>query len=139
MDARLIFWPAVVMAALTFIVQVRMFLVRTAEIRRERISLRDIATATQLNARLKDVQPADNFRNLFELPVLFYLGLVIVFLVRQVNTLTLVLAWVFVASRIVHSVIHCTSNRVRHRFYAYAVGVWTMWIFWAVIAFDLAK
>ncbi|MBS0591556.1 MAG: MAPEG family protein [Proteobacteria bacterium] len=139
MDARLIFWPAVAMAALTFIVQVRMFLVRTAEIRRERISLRDIATATQLNARLKDVQPADNFRNLFELPVLFYLGLVIVFLVRQVNTLTLVLAWVFVASRIVHSVIHCTSNRVRHRFYAYAVGVWTMWIFWAVIAFDLAK
>jgi hypothetical protein len=138
-DAKLIFWPAVAMVALTFVVQARMFVTRTAEIRRERVPLREIATSAQLYARLRDVQAADNFRNLFELPVLFYLGVVIAFLTAQVNALTLALAWVFVASRIAHSYIHCTSNRVRHRFHAYALGVCVMWIFWAVLACGLLK
>ena len=139
MDSRLIFWPVVAMVLLTFVVQVRMFLVRTAEIRRERIPLRELATSTQLYTRLKNVQAADNFRNLFELPVLFYLGVVIAFLTAQVNVPILALAWIFVVSRIAHSYIHCTSNRVRHRFYAYAAGVWAMWIFWGVLAFGLFK
>ena len=137
MDARLIFWPAVAMAVLTFVVQVRMFLTRTAEIRREHIPLREIATSAQLYVRLKDVQAADNFRNLFELPVLFYLGIVVAYLTAQVNALTLSLAWVFVVTRIAHSAIQCTSNRVRYRFYAYVIGVWTMWIFWGALAWGL--
>ncbi|MFT3789657.1 MAG: MAPEG family protein [Rudaea sp.] len=139
MDARLIFWPAVALVLLTFVVQVRMFLARTAEIRRERIPLREIATSAQLYARLRDVQAADNFRNLFELPVVFYLGVVIAFLTAQVNALTLALAWTFVVSRIAHSYIHCTSNRVRYRFYAYAFGVCVMWVFWAALACGLLK
>lgn len=139
MDARLIFWPAIAMVVLAFVVQARMYLVRIAEIRREHIRLAEIATSTQLYTRLKDIQAADNFRNLFELPVLFYLAVVIAFLTAQVNALTISLAWLFVASRVVHSAIQCTHNRVRHRFYAYVVGTWLMWIFWGVLAYGLLK
>jgi hypothetical protein len=139
MDARLIFWPAVAMAVLTFVVQWRMFITRVAEIRREGIRMREIATSPQLYARLKDVKAADNFRNLFELPPLFYLALVITFLTAQVNGLTLALAWAFFVSRAIHSYIHCTYNRVRDRFYAYLVGTVVLWVFWAVLAYGLLK
>ena len=39
-------------------------------------------------------------------------------------------AWIYVALRVLHSWVHCTSNRVKHRFRAYAassavlVGMW---------------
>jgi hypothetical protein len=138
-DERLIFWPAVAMVVLTFIVQWRMFVTRVAEIRREGIRIRDIATSPQLYARLKDVKAADNFRNLFELPVLFYLALVVAFLTAQVNVLTLSLAWAFCVSRVAHSVIQCGYNRVRDRFYAYLAGTVLLWVFWAVLAFGLLK
>ncbi len=139
MDARLIFWPAVAMAALTFVVQWRMFVTRVAEIRREGIRMRDIATSPQLYARLKNVEAADNFRNLLELPMLFYLALVVAFLTAQVNALTLSLAWTFFLSRVVHSYIHCTYNRVRDRFYAYFAGTVALWLFWGALAYGLVK
>ena len=139
MDARLIFWPAAAMAALTFVVQWRMFVTRVAEIRREGIRMRDIATSPQLYARLKNVEAADNFRNLLELPMLFYLALVVAFLTAQVNALTLSLAWTFFLSRVVHSYIHCTYNRVRDRFYAYFAGTVALWLFWGALAYGLVK
>ena len=139
MDARLIFWPAVAMAALTFAVAVRMFVVRVGQIKREQIKLQSIALSAQLAARLTDSAPADNFRNLFELPVLFYVALVIAFLTAQVDALTLGLAWAFVATRFVHSAIHCGYNRVRHRFYAFIGGFFVLAALWAVLAFGLAR
>ena len=139
MDSRLIFWPAVAMAVLTFLVQRRMFVTLVAETRREGIRMRDIATSPQLYARLKDVKAADNFRNLLELPVLFYLALVVAFLTAQVNVLTLSLAWAFFFSRVAHSVIQCGYNRVRDRFYAYLAGTVLLWVFWGVLAFGLLK
>ncbi len=47
----------------------------------------------------------------------------------------LVLAWLFVLSRIWHAFVHTTSNTVRLRFRAYATGVFVllaMWIHFAV-------
>lgn len=139
MNARLIFWPAIAMVVLTIAVWLRMFVVRTAQIKRDNIRLRSIASSREAAALLTDSAPADNFRNLFELPVLFYLALVVAFLTAQVDALTLALAWVFVGMRIVHSLIHCTSNRVLHRFYAYVAGGFVLWALWAVLAFGLVR
>jgi len=71
MDTRLMYWPAVAMAALTFIVWLHMYSRRVAQMKRERIHPQAVATSAQLSARLTDSASADNFRNLFELPVLF--------------------------------------------------------------------
>ena len=90
-------------------------------------------------ARVKDTRAADNFRNLFELPVLFYLALVVAALTQQVTAIALSLAWAFVALRIVHSAIHCTYNRVWHRFYAYLAGGLVLWALWAVLAVGLLR
>jgi hypothetical protein len=137
MNTHLIYWPAVAMAALTFVVWLRMYFTRVAQMKRERIHPQAVATSAQAAARLTDSSGADNFRNLFELPVLFYVALLLAAQTQQVTTLTLGLAWLFVALRVVHSAIHCTYNKVMHRFYAYLAGGSALWLLWAVLAFGL--
>jgi len=134
MDAKLIFMPAVAMVALTFVVWWRMYVVRIGQMKRERIHPQAVATSAQSSARLTDSCAADNFRNLFELPVLFYVALVVAAVTGQVNSTTIALAWAFVLLRIVHSAIHCTYNKVMHRFYAYVAGGMVLWLLWGAIA-----
>lgn len=139
MDQRLIFWPAVAMAALTFAVWLRMYAVRIGEMRRRRIHPQAVATSAQAMAALQDTRAADNFRNLFELPVLFYLALVTAALTQQVTASTLGLAWAFVALRVLHSAVHCSYNRVMHRFAVHMAGGAVLWVLWAVLAAGLLR
>ena len=137
-DAR-IFLPALAMAGLTFIVWLRMYFTRVGEMRRERIHPQAVATSPQMAALLKDTRAADNFRNLFELPVLFYLALTVAAVTGQVTMLVLILAWLFVALRILHSAIHCGYNKVMHRFQAYLAGGIVLWILWGILGFGLVR
>jgi hypothetical protein len=124
---------------LTFVVWLRMYFMRVGEMKRERVHPQAVALSAQMAERLKDTRAADNFRNLFELPVLFYLALVVAVHTAQVGALTLVLAWAFVALRAVHSAIQCSYNRVYHRFYAYFAGSVALWLLWAALAFGLIR
>lgn len=139
MDTRLILLPAFAMAALTFVVWWRMYVMRIGEMKRERIHPQSVATSADMAARVKDTRAADNFRNLFELPVLFYMALVVAALTGQVNAATLGLAWAFVGLRVVHSAIHCTYNKVMHRFPAYLAGGLVLWILWGALAVGLLR
>ena len=139
MEPRLILLPAVAMAALTFVVWWRMYYMRIGEMQRERIHPQSVATSVEMAARLKDTRAADNFRNLFELPVLFYVALVVAALTGQVTLVTLALAWAFVGMRVLHSAIHCSYNRVWHRFYVYLAGGLVLWTLWGVLAVGLLR
>src|SRR5262249_45817463 len=61
------------------------------------------------------------FDNQFQLPVLFYVacGLALYF---APTIIEVVLAWLFVLSRIVHAVVFATRNNVYQRFFAYSFG-----------------
>ena len=137
MDARAYLLPAAAMVLLTFAVWLRLFLTRIPEMKRERIHPQSIALSTQAAAKLRDTRAADNFRNLFELPVLFYVALWAAHALALELRAFFVLAWLFVALRIVHSIIHCSYNKVMHRFYAYAAGGWVLWAMWALIGWRL--
>ena len=137
MNEKLIFQPALAMAGLTFAVWWRMYTMRIGQMKRERIHPQAVATSAEAAARLTDSRAADNFRNLFELPVLFYLALVVAAHAQLVTPLTLTLAWVFVALRVLHSYIQCTYNKVMHRFKAYVAGSAALWLLWGVIAYGL--
>ena len=135
-DAR-VFLPALAMAALTCLVWLRMFFVRIGQMKRDRIHPQAVATSAQAQARLTDSRVADNFRNLFELPVLFYTALAVAALAGLVGPVTLGLAWTFVALRCLHSAIHCSYNKVMHRFYAYFAGGLVLWALWAWLGWRL--
>ncbi len=64
----------------------------------------------------------NNIRNQFEVPVLFYVLCVLIYLLNAVTSTVLVLAWLFVLSRIAHSFVHITSNYVPLRRQIFLVG-----------------
>jgi len=77
---------------------------------------------------------SDNFENQFEVPVLFYLALVLLMISGKSDPGIGVAAWLFVGSRVVHSIIHCTFNSVFLRFGAYFIGCATLvWIWWRAL------
>lgn len=72
-----------------------------------------------------------NFDNLFEVPTLFYAACLAHLALDLDSSLFLMLAWVFVCLRLIHSLIHLTYNHPLHRFFAFFLSflcVVTMWI-----------
>lgn len=139
MGNNAVFLPALAMVVLTFAVWWRMYFTRIGQMKRERIHPQAVATSAQAAAKLTDSRAADNFRNLFELPVLFYLAVAVVAHAGLATTAVLALAWLFVALRVAHSWIQCTYNKVLHRFYAYVAGGMVLWVLWGVIAYGLLR
>ena len=137
MSARPILYPMLAMVLLTAIVAVTMYRRRIAEMRLRRIPPQNVATSAQMAAALEDTRAADNFRNLFEAPVLFYAAVLTIYATQLTGTPYLVLAWVYVAARVVHTSIHCTYNRVIHRLVAFASSLLVLWTLWGLLAFDL--
>lgn len=70
---------------------------------------------------------ANNFKNLFELPVLFYALCLYLYVTATAGTIDVFAAWLFVLFRVVHSVIHCTSNIVMARFLTYGAAALALW------------
>lgn len=139
MDSTAIFGPMLAMVLLTLVVWLRMYFARVGEMRRLRIHPQAVASSAQAAEKFVDTRAADNFRNLFELPVLFYAALGTAFAIGAVELPLLALAWSFVLLRIVHSAIHCTYNRVMHRFTAYVAGGVVLWALWALLAWHLLR
>jgi hypothetical protein len=104
------------------------------EMRAKRIHPQAAATSVKLAARLENIQAADNFRNLFETPVLFYALVATALATSHVPGWLAQGAWIYVALRVAHSVIHCTYNKVYHRLAAFAssfalvVGLWSAFV-----------
>jgi hypothetical protein len=71
--------------------------------------------------------PSDNFKNLFEVPVLFYALALYLFATNQVDAAYVTAGWIFVAFRVLHSAVHCTFNLVMLRFYLYLFSTLAVW------------
>ena len=116
---------------LTCVVGARLLQTRVSEMRAKRIHPQAAATSVQMAAKLENVQAADNFRNLFEVPVLFYALVAMALATAHVPGWLVTGAWMYVALRVAHSFIHCTYNKVWHRlavFLASFVLLTAMWV-----------
>jgi hypothetical protein len=77
-------------------------------------------------------QVANCFDNQFQLPVLFYVLTILSIMTRHADIIFLMLAWIFVLSRLGHAFVHVSSNRVHVRGAMYGIGVFTLAIAWIV-------
>jgi len=62
-------------------------------------------------------------RNQFEVPVLFYVVITILWSLGAVNIFVHVVSWLFVATRIVHAYIHAGCNYVPLRRGVFSIGI----------------
>jgi hypothetical protein len=61
------------------------------------------------------IQINNNIRNQFEVPLLFYILMLVLWQLNQTGAVVQALAWLFVASRLVHAYVHTGSNFVPAR------------------------
>ena len=66
--------------------------------------------------------PNRNYMNLLEVPLLFYIACLLLYVAGSASSLALALAWLYLALRIIHSLIHLTYNNVIHRLIAFAAS-----------------
>src|SRR5690606_2075891 len=104
--------PPTALAFLTGYVWLRLGSDRLREMRERRIHPQKVATAKEAAERFQNVQSADHFRNLFEVPVLSYVLCGFLAITQHTSLLLLACAWGFVLLRGLHTYIHLTHNTV---------------------------
>ena len=80
----------------------------------------------------RTMQAANSFSNQFELPVLFYVLTILVWVTRHAGYLFVILAWLFVICRVLQAYVHVTSNTYRWRSSFYSVGAVVLIVMWAI-------
>ena len=134
MSIPMILAPLFVQVLLTFAVMLGMMYFRTTSLQRGETRVEMIANR-EPNWPPKATQFGNAFGNQFELPVLFYVLTTLAIETKHADLMFVLLAWVFVALRVLQALTHVTSNNVRFRggfFGASAIVLLVMWIIFIV-------
>ncbi len=132
MDPSAIIFPAVAMFMLTFSIIGYMALSRLTAIRRGDVSIRYYRRYNEGEQTPRLQVIGRHLQNHFEVPPLFYVAILFLYVTGSVTPAAVALAWLYFASRCVHSFIHLGSNNVTHRFIAFAgsglilIGLWIL-------------
>ncbi len=132
MNALNIFYPVFAQVMLTFLVMTLMGVKRVSAVKKGEVKIRDIALG-EPNWPTDITQVANNYHNQFQLPVLFYTACVFAYVSGSVSGILLALAWGFVATRLVHSYVHVTSNHVPKRANVFFIGCGVLFAMWLVL------
>jgi hypothetical protein len=124
--------PVFALAAWTFLVLLLIPFVRVRSVRRREIGPNDFKYGESQAVPPNVSIPNRNYMNLLELPMLFYVVCVVLYVTAGASRLALVVAWSFVALRVVHSLIHLTYNRVLHRLSAFALSNAALVSLWVI-------
>lgn len=133
MTVQGILLPLLSQIALTFVLLTMTGHSRVSSIQRGETKSRDIALG-QPNWPERVIKIGNSFNNQFQLPVLFYVAVILAYVLRAADLLFVTLSWAFVATRLVHAYIHVTSNHVSRRFYAFASGFAVLVAMWIILA-----
>jgi hypothetical protein len=123
--------PLLAQVFLTFTVMIVMYLQRVSEMKSRKLHPQKMNTRSSHLGKLPDSEAsANNYANLFESPVLFYVAILLALILMLQDSILVYLAWFYVLSRYVHSFIHITYNRVMHRFTAFIASCFFLAAMW---------
>lgn len=132
MDRDLILLPIGAMAALTFTVLLLIPIARFASAAKGQVKRDDFKFGESANVPGNVSIPNRNYMNLLELPVLFYVLCLMMYVTDGVTPPLLQLAWAYVAVRALHSFVHVTYNNVLHRLILFAVSNFVLISMWVM-------
>lgn len=130
--ASALVWPVLAQVLLTLVMIGLLGRARVAAVRERKVRLGDVALS---NDRWPDEvrRFSNNLSNQFETPVLFYVLVAVAIHVGATGWPMVVLAWLYVASRVGHAAVHVTTNHVLTRFRMFLVGLVALLGMWLVI------
>ncbi|MEN3975928.1 MAPEG family protein [Emcibacter sp. SYSU 3D8] len=116
--------PMMTLVLWTFVMWIWLYATRIPAIRRLRVSLAADQSKEAFNAQLPPQVrwKADNYNHLLEQPVLFYAVVLALCLVGQWGDVNVLLAWIYVALRVIHSIVQATVNIILLRFWIFTIS-----------------
>ena len=136
MTQTAILWPMIAHVALVYAVYVLLGLRRRQAVMAGEAKIS--AFRENQNEPPLSLFARSNLENQFELPMLFHVACLALFVSGAVGMVAVALAWLFIASRVVHTIIHVSSNRIRYRQPAFLAGFLLLGGMWVLLAIQLA-
>jgi hypothetical protein len=118
--------PVVALAAWTMVMWIWLYATRIPAMTAAKVDLPSLVGGTGKD--LDGVVPesvqwkAHNYNHLHEAPTVFYAVSVVLAIIGQGDGLNAQIAWVYVALRVVHSLVQATVNKVALRFAVFAMS-----------------
>jgi hypothetical protein len=135
-----ILWPTFTLVALIVMVWFWLTVERGRHIRSIPPTAEDFASGEAALRYFQPVEmPANNFRNLFEMPVLYFAIVPLLMITHQATHVQVALAWAFVLLRVLHSFIHIVVRKVQLRAPVYWLGSAALMAMWIGFAVDIAS
>jgi hypothetical protein len=131
-----ILWPMGGLALLTFIILTLIPVRRFRAAFAGHVKAHDFKLGESANVPPRVALANRSYMNLLELPVLFYVICLMLYVTDRVDVLTYRLAWAYVGLRALHSVIHVTFNNVMVRLSVFALSNLVLIAMWALFFFQ---
>ena len=131
MSTAMILAPLFVQVLLTFAVMIGMMVFRTRSLQSGETRYQDIAMR-EPNWPRQAALFGNSYSNQFELPLLFYVLTILAMMTKHADLLFVLLAWVFVAFRVLQAFVHVSSNNVPYRGGYYAIGAMVLLVMWLI-------
>lgn len=134
MSIQFVLAPLFVQVALTFALLFGMAFARRRAFIDRKVNWKDAKRSRFAPWPPQAAQFGDSFSNQFEVPVLYYVLTILVFMTRQADLLFVLLSWVFVVLRAGQAYVHVTSNYVPRRGMIYAASALVLLVMWIAFA-----
>jgi len=131
MTIQMVLLPVFVQVALTFGLLFWMAGARRATLTSGQLKVRDIALG-QTAWPDRPQQISNSYDSQFQIPLLFYVLVILAWITRHADLLFVVMAWIFVLLRLAHAYIHTASNHVPTRFRLFAAGMFVLLLMWII-------
>ena len=128
-----ILYPVAALAALTFLMLLLLPIFRLRDSFARRVRPSDFKFGESDNVPAATRLFNRNYMNLLESPVLFYVICLIVYATKVLDQLMLKMAIAYVVLRVLHTIVHVTTNNVRIRLGFFAASViilMAMWVYY---------
>ena len=130
MNQAAIFFPVFALAAWTFVILLLIPYKRIKAVALKQLVADDFKLGESKNVPPNVSLPNQNYVNLLELPVLFYVVCLVLYVTNSVDAMAIYLAWGYVGLRLIHSLVHLTSNNVFRRLIVFAMSAFVLMAMW---------
>lgn len=116
-----ILWPMLVHVGWIFMLYVWLTIARAAAVKRGEVDYSAFVLGRE--EPLAVARITRNLANQFELPVIFYVTAVLLIALNRVTSFDVVAAWIFVAGRVVHTLVQTLTDNVGLRGNVFMINV----------------
>ncbi len=131
MSNALVF-PAITLVFWTFAILIRLGKLRFRAVKTKQLNGRYFKLNKGADVPEEIEKTSNNYNSLLALPLLFYVAVVLLIATDKSEFTQIIFAWLFVLSRVAHSIIHTGSNKVRYRFKVFSFGLFMLILMWGL-------